>query len=86
MYYFTYRKGKKCTISLCFYLLGAGTGAEYFLRLRLLFFFGASPAPVFFKRLRLHKAKNMRLLAARAPQPSYHMCSIYSLLFENKSK
>ena len=28
-----------------FYLLGAGTGAAYFLRLRLPFFFGAAPAP-----------------------------------------
>ena len=32
-----------------FYLLGAGTGAEYFWRLWLPIFFGAAPASVFFQ-------------------------------------
>ena len=54
-----------------FYFQGAGKGAAYFwrLRLRLRIFFGAALAPVFVKRLGLQGAKNMRFLAAPAPQP-----------------
>jgi len=55
-----------------FYLLRAGTGAVYLLRLRLLISFGETPAPIFFLQVAsapAQRGQNLRLLPALAPQP-----------------
>ena len=49
---FNLKKNNKCTISLCLLCSGAGTGALYFLRLRLSIFFVTLQLLVLFKRLR----------------------------------
>ena len=69
---FYFKKGNKCTISLCILSSWSRHRGRIFLRLRLQIFFGEAPALGFvFKQLRLQVAKNMQLLAAPAPQPFF---------------